>query len=59
MNKADEIKLDLLKIQKKIDVKRLKHQLWTVINPNIDQVENQVDHRELKMSDVLGSLYYN
>ena len=39
MSKADEIKLDLLKIQKKIDVKKrcvkLKYQLWTYINPKI------------------------
>lgn len=32
----DEIKLDLMKIQKKIDVKKLKHQLWTFINPKIE-----------------------
>lgn len=36
--KSDEIKVDLLKIQKKIDVKRLKHQLWTVINPLVEHV---------------------
>jgi hypothetical protein len=35
VSKADEIKLDLLKIQKKIDVKKLKYQLWTYINPKI------------------------
>lgn len=56
MSKADEIKLDLLKIQKKIDVKRLKHQLWTYINPKIEIVEAQRTP-ELKMSRVLGSLY--
>jgi hypothetical protein len=36
-NGRDEIKLDLLKIQKKIDVKKLKHQLWTVINPMVEE----------------------
>ena len=36
MSRADEIKLDLMKIQKKIDVKKLKHQLWTFINPKIE-----------------------
>jgi len=56
VSKADEIKLDLLKIQKKIDVKRLKHQLWTYINPKIEIVEAQRTP-ELKMSRVLGSLY--
>lgn len=29
----DEIKLDLFRIQKKIDVKKLKHQLWNYIDP--------------------------
>lgn len=37
MTRADEIKVDLMKIQKKIDVKRLKHQLWTFINPIVDE----------------------
>ena len=36
MTQKDEIKLDLMKIQKKIDVKKLKHQLWTYINPKIE-----------------------
>ncbi len=36
LSRADEIKVDLMKIQKKIDVKKLKHQLWTFINPRID-----------------------
>lgn len=36
MMQKDEIKLDLMKIQKKIDVKKLKHQLWTYINPKIE-----------------------
>jgi len=35
----DEIKLDLMKIQKKIDVKKLKHQLWTFINPKIEHTK--------------------
>ena len=26
-----------MKIQKKIDVKKLKHQLWTYINPKLEQ----------------------
>lgn len=26
-----------MKIQKKIDVKKLKHQLWTYINPKIEK----------------------
>ena len=55
MSKADEIKLDLLKIQKKIDVKKLKYQLWTYINPKIEPPEA----KQLKMSSVLGSLYGN
>jgi hypothetical protein len=36
LTQKDEIKLDLMKIQKKIDVKKLKHQLWTYINPKIE-----------------------
>ena len=35
-SRGDEIKLDLLKIQKKIDVKKLKHQLWTCILPKVE-----------------------
>ena len=37
-------------------MKRLKHQLWTYINPKIEIVEAQRPP-ELKMSRVLGSLY--
>ncbi len=28
-----------MKIQKKIDVKKLKHQLWTFINPKIEHTK--------------------
>ncbi|CDW83022.1 UNKNOWN [Stylonychia lemnae] len=34
----DEIKVDLFRIQKKIDVKKLKQQLWDYIDPVADQM---------------------
>lgn len=62
----DEIKLDLFKLQKKIDVKKLKTQLWTYIDPKVEEIEQNrlrkshvpsLKDDNLKVSEVLGSLY--
>ena len=37
--KGDEIKLDLFKINRKLDVKKLKTQLWNFIDPKIPKPE--------------------
>lgn len=40
--KIDELQIDLFRIQKKIDVKKLKLQLWNYIDPQVKKIV--VDH---------------
>jgi len=45
--------VDLLKIQKKLDVKKLKHQLWTFIDPMTENMnaKKAVNVKKVKPED--------